>query len=428
MIQENIKTTLKKDFWLCLKANLDKDLTKFVFIAAQIIFYSSLPVMAKMNSISAIYFNSDSSIVIETTQKQNLDFEISNDADQSRILIDQISLVNDLPSEIQRAGKRLNIRRLKSEKRAWYKSRDQVVIEVFSDKKIKTGVSTVLDGLAYQIDLETEENNPKSLAHQDSQNQAIHKLNASLSEKTFLSFIDSKSVAEQFLDDVDIDLSQDEEFISDAFQKIDSTSLTHIGSKLETTGNLADAFKAYNEALEIDPSNISAKLGLARTSLDRMEKLKYFIAAIDDQALSEIGSEWHRQGIETNSPYEISKSLVPFQLCVLKNPKQPEPRFAYAKVLEDSGPDYYSQASKRYLEAAVLAKRKIQAGEKSYNSLMRKATESLIRTLTLIGDQDSAVKYCNSYLGLGFSNFLDGRSIASIIKEIKFNRNPFLGS
>jgi tetratricopeptide (TPR) repeat protein len=260
------------------------------------------------------------------------------------------------------------------------------------------------------------------------QDENLHRLTASLANRNLISFMKHKSVAEQFLEDLGEDFFKNEIFIEETFQKIDSVSLYHIGSELEKRGMDSDANRAYNEALEIDPDNINARLGIARTSSDQEVKIKNYLASLDNQALVEIGKSWYSKGIESNNLQLISQSLIPFQLAVLKNPDLPEPRFEYAQILEQSGPDFLYQASKRYLESAVLAKNKFLAGEEEYKSLLRKSTEALIRTLTVLGDQESALKYCNSYLGLGFSNFLDGRSISSIIKEIKFNRNPFFQS
>ncbi len=469
MIQENIKHGLQTTSENWLKVNIGKRLTSLHLIWALLFFVAPVQAGSPITKIAAVYFNSDSSVVIETEDRNKLEL-VSNEAfgDSTQLIIENSKLNGDIPVLIQQGDLEMKLSRLKSEDRSWYKSKDQVeiVIKSLSGKTIDADFNTVLDGLAYQINLapqaiqelvkeeveleldakpasdlfeisELEEDEIFSPVEETiteepiklSNNTAAHKLNASLSERGgLISFMQSKSIAEEFLETIDIDLTQDQAFVEDTFEKIDSSSLTHIGSELETRGKLEDAFRAYNEALEIDPKNLNARLGLARTSTNREERFQNFLAAIDNHALEEIGKEWHQQGLENNDAQAVSKSLVPFQLSVLKNPKSPEARFAYAEVLEDSGPDYYAQASKRYLEAAVLAKNQFISGDQAYRPLLRKSTESLIRTLTLIGDQNSAIKYCNSYLGLGFSNFLDGRSVASIMKEIKYNRNPFVES
>jgi len=470
MVQENIRVRLKSCVRNWLKASLDKSLIDFLLLWALLLLLIN-PVQAAnhINKISAVYFNSDHSVVLETEDRNKLEL-ISSDSSfaSAKIIIANSKLNSDVPVMIEQGDFELSLSRIKSDSRSWYKSKDQVEIEIKSKlgKELNAEFDTVLDGLAYQINLapveklkivkqivetvpivevtndafeisEVQEDEVFALpikkldeefSREVNDDSGIHKLNASLSERGLISFIESKSAAEEFLETLDINLTSDEEFVEESFEKIDSSSLAHIGSELETRGKLEDAFRAYNEALQIDPKNLNARLGLARTSTNREERFQNFLAAIDNQALEEIGKEWHQQGLENNDAQAVSKSLVPFQLSVLKNPKSPEARFAYAEVLEDSGPDYYGQASKRYLEAAVLAKNQFITGDEAYKSLLRKSTESLIRTLTLIGDQDSAIKYCNSYLGLGFSNFLDGRSVASIMKEIKYNRNPFVES
>ena len=459
MIQENIKQVLRENLYKGLKASLHKGLTTLSVFSALLFYVLPVEASSPITTISAVYFNSASSIVIETEDRNKLELlSTESDTELTKLTIANSKLSNDVPVMLQQGDLEFRLMRAKSDSRSWYKSKDLVEIQITnkSGRALSVELDTILDGLAYQINLSNEEE-PKLVESQKIEDlfvisevetdevfapslqlskelsiaekeEEIHQLNASLSDRGLIAFTESKSAAEEFLDSLDVQLDKDQDFVEETFQKIDSTSLTHIGSELETRGNRDDAFRAYNEALQIDPNNLNARLGLARTSTDREEKFQNFLAAIDNQALEEIGKEWHQRGLENHDAQAISKSLVPFQLSVLKNPKSSESRFAYAEVLEASGPDYYAQASKRYLEAAVLAKNEFVNGDENYKSLLRKSTESLIRTLTVIGDQDSAVKYCNSYLGLGFSNFLDGRSIASIIKEIKYNRNPFFES
>lgn len=436
MIQENIKGVLKKNLYIELKANLRKGLIAACLVGGLFACLCPVEASSPITTITAVYFNSDYSVVIETEDRNKLELLSSeSDTELTRLTIANSKLDGDVPVMLEQGDLEFRLSRVKSDSRSWYKSKDLVEIQIRnkSGRALSAELDTILEGLAYQINLSTEESisakpelaqEPNTLT----QEEEIHQLNASLSDRGLIAFTKSKSVAEEFLDGLDVKLADDVDFVEETFQKIDSTSLTHIGSELEIRGNRDDAFRAYNEALQVDPKNLNARLGLARTSTDREEKFENFLAAIDNQALEEVGKEWHQRGIENHDAQAISKSLVPFQLSVLKNPKSSESRFAYAEVLEASGPDYYAQASKRYLEAAVLAKNEFVTGDESYKALLRKSTESLIRTLTVIGDQDSAVKYCNSYLGLGFSNFLDGRSVASIIKEIKYNRNPFFES
>jgi tetratricopeptide (TPR) repeat protein len=429
--------------------NLVSNSILIIMLSLGLSFNSQLPVLAKssLTQISSIYFNSKNSIVLETSTLSKLESFVEYSNDNYVLTIPNAMLHGTIPKRIKSNDFEINLKTVKSSSRSRFLPNDMVQIEFrsLSNLQIIPELVSAFSGLAYQVNLlaqnellvnveniKSDSDDVEDIFHvaelAQVKDENLHRLTASLANRNLISFMKHKSVAEQFLEDLGEDFFKNEIFIEETFQKIDSVSLYHIGSELEKRGMDSDANRAYNEALEIDPDNINARLGIARTSSDQEVKVKNYLASLDNQALAEIGKSWYSKGIESNNLQLISQSLIPFQLAVLKNPDLPEPRFDYAQILEQTGPDFLYQASKRYLESAVLAKNKFLAGEEEYKSLLRKSTEALIRTLTVLGDQESALKYCNSYLGLGFSNFLDGRSISSIIKEIKFNRNPFFQS
>jgi hypothetical protein len=89
------------------------------------------------------------------------------------------------------------------------------------------------------------------------------------------------------------------------------------------------------------------------------------------------------------------------------------------------GFSYYTLSAKRYLESAVLAKNQYLSGNLLAENTLRTATESLIRILSQQGDEQMAIKYCQSYIDLGFRRFTDGKPIVAVIKELQAHQNPF---
>jgi tetratricopeptide (TPR) repeat protein len=431
-------------------SNALSNLVRTILLIVGLSFNTQVAVLAKpsLAEISSIYFNSDDSIVLETSSLSKLELIHESLSDENSVfLIPNAVIHGTIPRKIKTKNFEINLTMTKSQTRPWFATNDMVRVELknLSGINIVPEMVSVFNGLAYQVNfISVDRSRPSAKTEivevisqpeqgittvvNEFQDINLHKLNASLATRNLIGFTKHKTAVEEFLEDLDEDFFKEEVFIEETFQKMDSVSLSHIGAELEKRGKNDDAKRAYAGALDIDPSNINARLGFARISSDKEIKIKNYLASIDNQALVEIGKDWHKTGLDSKNPQLVSQSLVPFQLSVLKNPDSPESRFAYAKILEDSGPEYLYQASKRYLESAVLAKKLFFTGEEEYKSLLRKSTEALIRTLTVLGDQESALKYCNSYMGFGFSNFLDGRSVVSIIKEIKFNRNPFMES
>lgn len=185
-----------------------------------------------------------------------------------------------------------------------------------------------------------------------------------------------------------------------------------------------ETIDSYRKAVELDPQNINVRLRLAKLTNDPKEKLENYLASLSDEALLAVGNIWFNEGYQNGDLKTMAKALISLQLAVLKNPRNPEYRFNYAQALEKFGQNS-KETSRRYLEAAALAKNEYLAGNKSSESLLRNATEALIRVLVLDGDFESAAKYCTAYLNLGFTKFLNGKATLAIMKEVEASRNPF---
>ncbi len=203
---------------------------------------------------------------------------------------------------------------------------------------------------------------------------------------------------------------------------------THYLEVQNETNNINDLAASLKTALKEDSENLNAHLNLAKLEEDPQEKLNHYLSSISNEALLAIGDAWFIQAQEKGNSSDFSKAMIPFQFVILKEPSNPEYRYRFARVLEDSGIAFFAQASKRYLEAAALAKQLFLAGDNNMQVLLRNATESLIKTLAMQGRLEEASKYCNSYLNLGFQNFINGKKILAIAKELNQNKNPFGGN
>ncbi len=256
-----------------------------------------------------------------------------------------------------------------------------------------------------------------------------HMLKANKKENFLFALTKEDSPVEEFINQLDENISTQilnkENFQKENLSKADSASLNYIADELADLGRNDLAAEAYFKALKTNPENLNAMLGLARNSKDKNEKLKYYLKAIDEEALLSIGKTWFEEGLASGDIRKIEQGIIGYQFAVLKNPANPYYRFSFAQALERSGYQNFEQASKRYLEAAVLAKKDYKSGDNSKEDIMRRSTECLIKVLTKKGSQDQAVHYCNSYIGLGYKKFLDGRSIRGIMKELNSNKNPF---
>ncbi len=401
-------------------------------------------VSAKKSTIQSIYFNTDHSIVIETEAKSQLNFlPVQSSGNTHLIQITDSKLAHKVESKITNKDFDIEINK-----------RNGIVgltLKPKSGEACTITPKTILDGLAYELEFNTPipvEGLAKwqTVSEQPCVNGDDMQFKDSLTEDLVaalpkpvqtqselelhqLSVTKQKPEIDQFLEKLDdglvASIETDKEFQEATFRKIDSTSLAHLGDTLAKKGYDQEALAAYRRALELNAENINAKLGLAEITKDETEKLTNYLASVNDKALLEIGSHWFEQGYQSHDLKSIAKALVSFQFAVLKNPKNAEYRYRYAQVLERSGADFWSQATKRYLEAAALAKTEYLAGNKTIEPLLRDSTESLIRVLSAQGDFDNAAKYCATYMNLGFKKFVDGKAVLAILKEMEANRNPF---
>lgn len=200
---------------------------------------------------------------------------------------------------------------------------------------------------------------------------------------------------------------------------------THYLEVNNASANINEIAYSLKKAIDEDPQNLNAHLGLARIQEDNKEKLEHYLSSISDEALLAIGDAWFIQAQEKGKAKDFAKAMIPFQFVILKDPTNPKHRYRYARMLEDSGSAFFAEASKRYLEAAALAKKLFLSGDKGMQILLRNSTESLIKTLARQGKLDKAAQYCDSYLNLGYKTFVNGTKVLAIVKELNQEKNPF---
>jgi hypothetical protein len=423
---------------------------KVLFLAGIILSMHQLSAYAfEIARIHNIYFTGTDSFLMETSASP----EIETIANQ--IIIKNARLSKQVPRQIFHSKHPLMISSSVSDIRSLFKAKDEIVIKAFAkqNEKFKLVVREVLLGQAYEIVFEpmpieqTVVDEPKIskdlladeriisddvLPQLSSDVNLPHQAQVQAFDRTMYQVQSNPSSLENFMNTLDPglknSLKNDSVFHEDVYSKADAASMQALADKLESLGYTNQAYQAYKNSLAIDPSSTKAKLGLARTTEDKNESLKNFLESIDNQALIAVANSWHAEGLSQSNPKVIAQAMVPYQFAILKNPTEAKYRFDYAQILESSGLEFLGQASQRYLEAAVLAKKQYQEGNKSLEFLMRDSTEALIRVLTQSGRQEEALKYCNSYIAMGYRSFSDGRAIAAIIREIRYNKNPFIRS
>lgn len=302
-------------------------------------------------------------------------------------------------------------------------------IDIQCENSCQPKFQQILDGLAYELDLQESAENVEPLKQTKKTNSGFHILRANKYDKFLYTLTKQDSAVEEFLNDLDIEVIKkifdDENFKQNNLAQSESASLSFIANKLLSKGEKQLSFQAFAKSLQLNPNNLNAILGLAKTANNKDEQLKFYLKAIDDEALIEVSRAWLANGQELSKNQDIAKAFISYQFVILKNPENPYYRYEYAQALETAGFVYFEQATKRYLEAAVLAKKDFLAGDINKKEVLRKSTESLIKLLTKRGAREEAVHYCHSYLTMGFAEFIDGRSIKGVIKEINSNKNPF---
>ncbi len=414
-----------------------------------------------ITKINEAYFSENNALIINTKEKAPLEIlEIKKLSPKNfKVYISDSELTRALDKKIANDTLKASFKELKNKT-------VELNLEYAQAPEKQIQSRTILDGLAYEIfagtkitkttssdsgsdsvisdvvalenesdaienftGIETPDLNSK--AESILAKESEHQLQISKSDKNFLSIANSKpSITENFLNELDSGVTSSimasPQFIKETHEKIDSAALTNLANLLNEQGLVDEAYKAYQEALLLDNKNNQAYLGIASITSDNQEKLTNYLATIDSKALIEIGKTWFKSGEKNYNTKQLMQAFIPFQFAILKEPKNPEMRFAYANILKEAGFNFYPEASKRYLEAAALAKELYQKGDLKVEGLMRESAENLIKVVCHLGKQEDAIKYCNSYLNLGFDRFLDGRPVLGLVKEMRFNKNPFL--
>lgn len=399
--------------------------------------------------IKSIYFNGDNSIVIEADNAIDfVDYKINSSS------LENASYVLEFKDAYLNKKSRRNLHNdsyalsFKQEKHSKGKlkfySKDNIA-KVFVDSKYKDlnfKLRPILENSAYEIsfsagaakadftDAFKDQIDDSDITELD---QSAIKLDdyAGLGdiEEQVIASPAPKTASEEFLENLGGGLadkiSSNQAFQEEKQSKLDAAELEVLGDALAESGHKDEALDAFRKSLELNPENLNANMGLAQNTDDKKEKLANYLKVVKTQALVEIGDSWLEAGVNSNNPKTISAALTSLQYAVLKEPLNPNLRYRYAKALERAGEDNYPKAAKRYLEAAAISKKKLLFGEKQVEPLLRNSLESLIRVLCLQGDFNSANKYCQSYMALGYKKFLKGDPIAAIQKNIKSNKNPF---
>jgi tetratricopeptide (TPR) repeat protein len=277
----------------------------------------------------------------------------------------------------------------------------------------------LIDSIAYELRLSQQKVN--------SENKLTS--GVSLNQISLYEISTEKTATENFIDKLDSKtvnaLLKQTDFQKQVFSTMDSASLYRLGSALLDLGQVEQATSAFRESLKLDPKNLSAKLALAKHTKNEEEKIQRFLETIDSEALVSISESWFKAAQESSNSELIDSAKLPYQLAILKEPWNPELRLSYAKQLEKAGPNYYSEATQRYLEAAAIFKKQYLAGESSLEAGLRSSAESLIKLLSHQGRFQDANHYALSYLNLGFKNFSDGSPTKAIIREFERKQNPF---
>ncbi len=424
---------------------------RILLISSGLTIITNIPALASKSKIQNIYFNTEHSLVIETKNPSTLNFSTTESKEDNlySVTITNTKASHSISKKLSNKAFDVDIKKASKAVELAIKPKNP------ADYNIQT--KTILKGLAYELELSPQEINnwqainqtkphtnngdeldfkdsftddlAAKLSHTNQSQTDLHQLSAEASNHKLYTITQSKSEIDKFLEQLDPQLATtleaDKEFHDRTFRNIDSASLTELADTLAKQGHEDEASAAYRKAIELNASNINAKLGLAKSSKDENEKLANYLSSISDEALLEIGSRWFEEGYAQHDYKSIAKALVSFQLTILKNPQNPEYRLRYAQILERSGAEFYDQAAKRYLEAAALAKQDYLAGNTNTETILRNATESLIRILSFQGDFNGAAKYCATYINLGFKKFSNGQATLAVLKEVESNRNPF---
>lgn len=364
------------------------------------------PSSAAITNLRQVYFNSGSSLVLELETQAPMEPQIQG----SKIILNGFRIK---PTTISNDKYRVSFKLERTQHQGFWQPKDSILVEVFSlDPALKPQISfsTILDKLVYQINFDAM---PEEIKAEDSPK---NNLSATINQISTLVLTHTNDFIQKLDPQIQSSLGQDASFQEINSSRLDSVSLSNIASSLQSKGLIQESKSAYQEALGLDSNNLIAHLGLARISEDPDQKIQHYLAGIETNSLIELGDLWFGRAYQSKDFKSANQALIPFQMAVLKDPKNPEFRFKYAKALESLG--NFKLSSKRYLEAAALSKGNNEI-------LLRESTEALIKVLTLDGASELASKYCDSYLGMGYQRFLDGKPILTVRRQIQARLNPF---
>jgi tetratricopeptide (TPR) repeat protein len=388
------------------------------------------PVLANQqprNIISSIYFNSENSFVVETANLVNLKPNSIEKIDSGNFILNfsDVRITKNISSKISTQNFEIELVPLKSAQQGLFKSFDELRILVKSKtpkKHLDLNSRVLLSGYASEYKLSYQDivvpepvldsAPPPEVSPIQASEPVNHRLKISINQ-------DSLKATQELLERIQQpDLLNNTKLIEEINEKMDLVSLEQIANYLSSKGQKNEAELALRKLLSIDPSNNKALMALADLTSDPQEKIQTYLQVLDPKALDALADSWSLE----KRPESLAKAVLMRQIAILKDPHNSKLRLECAQIYESMGFSYYSLSAKRYLESAVLAKNQYLAGDLESEKTLRTATESLIRLLSTQGDQEMAIKYCHSYLDLGFRRFTDGKPIVAIIKELQTQR------
>jgi hypothetical protein len=405
---------------------------KFSFFVFFVLILLGQPVLAEadLNIISSVYFNSDNSFVIETANLANLkpDSVDKNNPGFLTLNFSNVQIAKNLSSKITTQDFQLELIPMKSNQGWLLKKYDRLQIVIKSrslDKDLDVQARVLLSGFASQYKLNTSDlivTKPELVPETPAQIHPVTPV-APINNQLRISFTQNDFKASQeFLERINqTNLLNDDKLSSEILAKVDIVALEQIAQHLSQQGQKQESELAIRKILSLDPTNNKALIALADITNDTEEKNQIYLKALDQRALTALAESWTLQK-QSDSP---AKAILMRQISILKDPHNPELRLECARLYESMGFSYYTLSAKRYLESAVLAKNQYLSGNLQAEPTLRTATESLIRLLSHQGDEQMAIKYCQSYLDLGFRRFTDGKPIVAVIKELQAHQNPF---
>ena len=420
----------------------DKRLAAPIFTYMLIV--STVTSIEAKSVIESVYFDQNNALIIETLENSNLLFDQLNAQEgELNIKFENTRISSSIKSRLQASGYQFEFSRDRSDNLRFWEKSDIVYLSISKPgSNLAISPETLLEGQAYRLQVNEQrdwniDQTPKT-THKEIVVKTIPKpqlksdpMKLSVLKRDYIDFIISteESETEKFTNQLKSEtfakVVLSNEYKSKALKAADTATLYTLANELEQLGYLEQASSAYRRVLELNPNDLNAKYALAQVSNDPKEKLKNYLGTIQTQALTAIAQSWFEDGMEKQNAKTIAAAFVSYQFSILKDPFNPKLRYEYAQALEQAGYKYFAKAAQRYLEAASLAKRDFAKGTVSIESLLRNSTESLIRLTVSLGDFASAIKYCDSYQGLGFKKFLNGDSIKGIRKQVERRNNPF---